>query len=120
MQLTLLKSKIHRATVTQCDLNYNGSITIDSDLLKKANILIHEQVDVLNITNGQRFTTYAIEGKAGSGVIGINGAAARLVQENDLVIICAYAQMPEELAKNYTPTIIQMDQSNKIISQDTV
>lgn len=112
MQLTLLKSKIHRATVTQCDLDYEGSISIDRNLLKAANILTHEQVDVLNITNGQRFTTYAIEGKAGSGIIGINGAAARLVQKNDLVIICAYAAMDEDEAESFKPTILLVDENN--------
>lgn len=116
MILTLLKSKIHRATVTQCDLNYEGSITVDSDLLKQANILPYEQVDVLDITNGARFTTYAIEGEAGSGIIGINGAAARLVQQSDLVIICAYASMSEEEAKSYSPTILLMTDDNKIKS----
>src|SRR5690606_10297130 len=94
------------ATVTQADLNYEGSITVDRTLLDAAGILINEQVDVLNITNGVRFTTYAIEGQAGSGVIGVNGAAARLVQAGDLVIICAYATMPEEMAKTFQPKVV--------------
>ena len=111
----MLKAKIHRATVTQCNLNYEGSITVDSELLEQSGILPHEQVDVLNITNGQRFTTYAIEGKKGSGTIGINGAAARLVQEEDLVIICAYAQMDTKQAQDHHPTVLQMDKSNKVI-----
>lgn len=114
MILTLLKSKIHRATITQCDLNYEGSITVDSELLRKANILPFEQVDVLDITNGARFTTYAIEGEAGSGIIGINGAAARLVQKDDLVIICAYARMEEGEAKVFKPRILQMTDNNQI------
>lgn len=116
MFLTLLKSKIHRATVTQSDLHYEGSITIDSDLLKRSEILPYEQVDVLNINNGQRFTTYAIEGEAGSGIIGINGAAARLVQKGDLVIICSYAQVEKETARNYNPTVLLMDEDNRIKS----
>lgn len=114
MILTMLKSKIHRATVTRADLHYEGSITIDDTLLKAAGILPHEQVDVLNITNGARFTTYAIKGKAGSGEIGINGAAARLVQVGDLVIICAYAGMEEATAKKHKPVVVQADKNNKI------
>jgi len=108
----MLKSKIHRATVTQCDLNYEGSITVDEDLLDAAGILPFEQVDVLNINNGTRFTTYAIVGARGSGIIGVNGAAARLCQKDDLVIICAYASMSAEEAKNVEPTIILMDKDN--------
>lgn len=113
MFLTMLKSKLHRATVTQSDLHYEGSITVDRDLLDAAGILVHEQVDVLNITNGERFTTYAIEGARGSGMIGINGAAARLVQKGDLVIICAYCDMDAEKARNYEPTVILLDEQNK-------
>ena len=108
-----MKSKIHRATVTQCDLNYEGSITVDTDLLDQAGILPHEQVDVLNINTGARFTTYAIEGKRGSGIIGINGAAARLAQVDDLVIICAYARMEEREAKTFTPNVLIMNEHNK-------
>ena len=115
MILTMLKTKIYRATVTQTDIDYNGSITIDRDLMDAAGLLLHEQVDVLNINNGARFTTYVIEGERGSGIIGINGAAARLVQKNDLVIICAYAQMSEDEAKAYDPTVILVDdQNNKL------
>ena len=113
MILTLLKAKLHRATVTQTDIDYNGSITVDPDLLDATGILLHEQVDVLNINNGARFTTYVIEGERGSGVIGINGAAARLVQKNDLVIICAYAQMSEEEAKSFKPAVVVLDEDNK-------
>lgn len=111
----MLKSKIHRARVTQCDLHYEGSITIDPDLLEASGILPHEQVDVLDINNGARFTTYAIEGKRGSGIIGINGAAARLVHKDDLVIICAYARMDEAEAKSHKPTVLLMDENNRII-----
>ena len=112
MTLTMLKCKIHRATVTVCDLNYEGSITIDRALMDEAGILPHEQVDVLNITNGERFTTYAIVGDAGSGIIGINGAAARLVQKEDLVIICAYQAMSASEAKEYTPKVVLVDEKN--------
>jgi len=113
MQLTLLKGKIHRATVTQCDLNYEGSISVDATLLDRAGILAHEQVDVLNITNGQRFTTYAIPAPAGSGMIGINGAAARLAQKGDLVIIVAYARMEEAEAKSFSPRVVLVDGNNR-------
>ncbi len=109
----MLKSKLHRATVTQSDLHYEGSITIDRDLMDVGEILPFEQVDVLNINNGERFTTYAIEGKRGSGIIGINGAAARLVQEGDLVIICSYTQIEKEKARNYNPTVILLNENNE-------
>jgi aspartate 1-decarboxylase len=113
MQITMLHGKIHRATVTQADLHYNGSITIDQDLLDASGILINEQVDVLNITNGNRFTTYAISGKRGSGIIGINGAAAHLTGPNDLVIICAYRHYSPEEAANHAPKIILVNENNK-------
>ncbi len=114
MLLTLMKAKLHRATVTQADLDYEGSIAIDRDLLDASGILPHEQVDVLNITNGQRFTTYAIEAPRGSRVIGVNGAAARLVQKNDKVIIVAYCQLPAEEARNYAPTVVLLDDANDV------
>ena len=113
MLLTLLKGKIHRATVTQCDLHYEGSISVDSALLERAGILPHEQVDVLNINNGNRFTTYAIPTPAGSGMIGINGAAARLAQKDDLVIIIAYARMDEAEAKVWQPRVVLVDSANR-------
>ena len=113
MLLTLLKGKIHRATVTQCDLNYEGSISVDAALLERSGILAHEQVDVLNINNGERFTTYAIPAAAGSGMIGINGAAARLAQKGDLVIIVAYARMEEAEAKAFQPRVLLVDSNNK-------
>lgn len=113
MQLTLLKGKIHRATVTQCDLHYEGSISVDSALMERAGILPNEQVDVLNINNGNRFTTYAIPAPAGSGMIGINGAAARLAQKDDLVIVIAYARMAEAEAKTWQPHVVLVDSSNK-------
>lgn len=115
MMLNMFKSKIHRATVTGCDLNYEGSITIDPALLKAANILPYEQVDVLNIHNGARFTTYAIVSKKrGGGEITINGAAARLVQKGDLVIICTFAQMTPEETKKHKPLIVHVDAKNKV------
>jgi aspartate 1-decarboxylase len=114
MMLTLLKAKLHRATVTQSDLDYEGSISIDRDLLQAAGILPHEQVDVLNISNGARFTTYAIEAPRGSKVIGVNGAAARLVQKDDKVIIVAYCQMSAEEARNHAPTVVLLDEGNLV------
>lgn len=114
MLLTMLKAKIHRATVTQCDLHYEGSISIDSALLEASGILPNEQVDVLNINTGARFTTYAIEAPAGSGTIGINGAAARLAQAGDLVIIIAYARMDAAEAKRHKPVVLSMDAKNRI------
>ncbi len=105
MQLTMLKAKIHRARVTQCDMNYEGSISIDRDWLDEVGILPNEQVDVLNINTGVRFTTYAISADRGSKTIGINGAAARLAQPDDLVIILAYAQMDEAAARAHNPVV---------------
>ena len=113
MQLTLLKGKIHRAAVTQCDLDYEGSISVDASLMERAGILPNEQVDVLNINNGQRFTTYAIPAPAGSGTIGVNGAAARLAQKGDLVIIVAYARMEEAEARGFSPRVLLVDSNNK-------
>ena len=114
MLLTMLKAKLHRATVTQCDLDYVGSVSIDSVLLEASSILPNEQVDVLDITNGARLTTYAIAAPAGSGTIGINGAAARLVEKGDLVIIVAYAQMDEASARAFEPKVLQLDAHNRI------
>ncbi|MGC6534687.1 MAG: aspartate 1-decarboxylase [Parvibaculales bacterium] len=105
MLLTMMKAKIHRASVTQCDMHYQGSISVDEDWLDKVDILPNEQVDVLNINTGARFTTYAIPAARGSKTIGINGAAARLAQKEDLVIIIAYAQMSEDEAKAYEPSV---------------
>jgi len=114
MNITMLKAKIHRAAVTQCDLHYEGSITIDEDLLEQSGILPNEQVDVLNINTGGRFTTYAITGARGSKIIGINGAAARLAQKGDLVIIIAYAQMSEAEAASHSPRVLLMDDDNNV------
>ena len=105
MLLTMMKAKLHRATVTQADLEYEGSIAIDRDLLDQSGILPHEQVDVLNITTGARFTTYAIEAPRGSRVIGVNGAAARLVQKGDKVIVVTYCQLPACAANGGVTTV---------------
>jgi aspartate 1-decarboxylase len=111
---TVLKSKIHRAHVTQADLHYEGSITIDTDLMDAADILPFEQVHVLDVDNGSRLTTYAIEGARGSGQICINGAAARLVSPGDTVIILTYRQATEAEARENEPTLIYVDEDNRI------
>jgi aspartate 1-decarboxylase len=113
MNLTLLKAKIHRAVVTEADLNYEGSISVDQDLLDASGILNYEKVDVLNINNGERFTTYAIPAKRKSGVIKINGAAARKVHKGDLVIIIAYCSVDVDEAKKFKPTVVVVDEKNR-------
>lgn len=115
MFLTMLKSKIHRAKITDANLNYEGSITIDIDLMNKANIHPYEAVHVFNINTGDRFITYAIEGPKGSGAICLNGAAARLGQPGDLLIIVSFVQIPEEQAKGWKPVIVHVDKDNKPI-----
>ncbi|MDD4705451.1 MAG: aspartate 1-decarboxylase [Synergistaceae bacterium] len=115
MILTMLKAKIHRATVTESNLNYVGSITIDRDLMEASGILEYEKVSVVDIDNGSRFDTYVIEGDCGSGVICVNGAAARLVQPGDKVIILAYCQMDSEEAENHSPKIVFVGSGNKIL-----
>ena len=115
MELTLLKAKIHRATVTQADLDYVGSITIDSDLLAESDIMEYEMVAIADIDNGSRFETYAIAGEAGSGIICLNGAAAKCVNVGDKVIIMAYARMTPEEAKTHKPTVLFVDDENKIV-----
>jgi aspartate 1-decarboxylase len=115
MNITLLKAKIHRAVVKQADLDYVGSITIDSELLRESGILEYEKVEIADIDNGNRFETYAIAGEAGSGIICLNGAAARCVEVGDKVIIMAYAQMTPEEAKTHKPTVLFVDQDNKIV-----
>jgi aspartate 1-decarboxylase len=112
----MLKSKIHRATVTQADINYEGSITIDTELMEAANILPYEKVQVLDIDNGSRLETYAIEGDAGSRVICMNGAAARLVHPGDKVIILTYHDVPEEETRNYHPIRVNVDEKNNIVN----
>ena len=115
--ITMLKGKIHRATVTQAALDYVGSITVDADLLDAAHILEYERVDIVDVNNGNRFSTYTIAGERGSGVICLNGAAARLVQPGDLVIIVAYATMSPEEAKTWKPTVIRVNGKNEIIEK---
>ena len=117
MLLNMFKGKIHRATVTDANLSYEGSITIDKTLLEASGILPYEQVQVYNLTNGARFTTYVIEGEYDNGEICINGAAARMARKGDMVIIAAYAMMNEEKAKKFTPKAILVDGNNRIINQ---
>jgi aspartate 1-decarboxylase len=111
----MLKSKIHRATVTRADLHYVGSITVDADLIDAADLLPGEQVAVVDVTNGARLETYVIEGERGGGVIGINGAAAHLVHVGDLVIVISYAMLPDTEAKAYEPKVIFVDEGNRIV-----
>jgi aspartate 1-decarboxylase len=112
---TMLKSKIHRATVIQADLHYVGSVTVDEDLLDAADLLPGEKVAIVDVTNGARLETYVIPGTRGSGVIGINGAAAHLVHPGDLVILIAYGQFDDALAREYRPRIVHVDAANRII-----
>jgi len=114
MIIEVLKSKIHRATVTQASLNYVGSISIDEDLMEAANLIEFEKVQVLNINNGERFETYVIVGERGTGVISLNGAAARKAQVGDIIIIASYAQMDFEEAKTYKPAIVFPTAQNKL------
>ncbi|MFF8404059.1 aspartate 1-decarboxylase [Streptomyces sp. NPDC015684] len=116
MLRTLFKSKIHRATVTQADLHYVGSVTIDADLLDAADLLPGELVHIVDVTNGARLETYVIEGERGSGVIGINGAAAHLVHPGDLVIIISYAQVSDAEARQLRPRVVHVDAGNRIVS----
>ena len=114
---TMMKSKIHRATVTDANINYEGSITIDKKLLREADILPYEQVHVLNINNGARFTTYAIEGEEGKGEICLNGAAARMAVKGDLVIIITYTQVPEDKLTEYQPRIVHVNAKNESVTR---
>lgn len=114
MQRIMLRSKIHRVTVTQCDLNYEGSCGIDEDLLDAADIREFEKIELYDINNGERFSTYAIRGKRGSGEISLNGAAARRAHLGDLLIICTYAPMTENEIEAYRPKIVFVDQRNQI------
>jgi aspartate 1-decarboxylase len=115
---TMLKSKIHRATVTQADLHYVGSVTVDQDLLDAADLLPGEQVAIVDVTNGARLETYVIPGERGTGVIGINGAAAHLVHPGDLVILISYAQMDDAAARGYRPRVVHVDATNRIVQLD--
>ncbi len=114
MQRIMLRAKIHRATVTQCDLNYEGSCGIDEDLLEAADIREFEKIELYNVNNGERFSTYAIKGKRGSGEISLNGAAARLAHLGDLLIICTYALMTDAEVAEYKPKIVFVDDKNGI------
>jgi aspartate 1-decarboxylase len=112
---TMLKSKIHRATVTQADLHYVGSVTVDRDLMDAADLLAGEQVAIVDVDNGARLETYVIEGPRGSGIIGINGAAARLVHEGDLVILISYAAVTDAEARTMRPKVVFVDADNRIV-----
>ncbi|SDV48002.1 aspartate 1-decarboxylase [Chitinasiproducens palmae] len=117
MQRTMLKSKIHRATVTHCELHYEGSCAIDENLLEAANLAENEQIDIWNVSNGERFTTYAIRGARGSGMISLNGSAARRAQVGDLVIIAAFALVDEaEVQRGFKPDLVFVDEANAIKS----
>jgi aspartate 1-decarboxylase len=118
MRRTMLKSKIHRATITGSDLHYVGSITIDQDLLDAADIREHEQVHVVDVDNGARFETYTISGERGSGEICINGAAARLVHTGDTIIVISYAEYSEEELESYTPRVVHVNRDNEIVITD--
>ncbi len=115
MQRTMLKSKIHRATVTDCDLHYVGSITIDADLLDAADILEHEQVHVVDVDNGARFETYTIAGERGSGTVQVNGAAARLVHRGDTIIVISYAQYDRTELREYEPTVVHVEAGTNMV-----
>jgi aspartate 1-decarboxylase len=115
MRRTMLKSKVHRATVTASDLHYVGSITMDPDLLERADILEHELVHVLDIDNGNRFETYTIAGRRGSGEVQVNGAAARLVHQGDTVIVISYAEYDEAELSTYEPVVVHVDRDNRIV-----
>ncbi len=114
MQRVMLRSKLHRVTVTQADLHYEGSCGIDVDLLEAADIWVNEKIELYNVNNGERFSTYAIPGLRGTGEISLNGAAARRAQLGDLLIICTYAPMTEDQAKDYKPKVVFVDDKNKI------
>ena len=116
MLRTMFKSKIHRATVTEADLHYVGSVTVDADLMEAADLLPGEQVHIVDIDNGNRLETYVIEGRRGSGVIGINGAAAHLVEPGDLVILISYAQVDDAEARSLRPTVVHVDGRNRVVA----
>ena len=119
MQRQMLKSKIHRAAVTGCDVDYIGSVTVDTDLLEQADILANELVHIWNITNGARLVTYALEGEAGSGTVQINGAAALLANVGDRVIVASYANYDERDMETYAPVVVHVDDANRAVSVDS-
>jgi aspartate 1-decarboxylase len=121
MQLTVLKCKLHRACVTHAELDYEGSCAIDVDLMKLAGIHEYEQIQIYNVTNGERFTTYAIQAEAGSRVISVNGAAAHKASPGDRVIICAYAGLDTEEMKHFKPSLVYLDEDNQVVrTSDTI
>ena len=117
MWIEILKSKIHRATVTDANLNYEGSITIDTDLIDAAKLIVNEKVAIVNNNNGERFETYVIPGKRGTGIVCLNGAAARKVQKGDIIIIMSYALMTPEEASNFEPTIVNLTDSTNLLKK---
>jgi aspartate 1-decarboxylase len=119
MQRQMLKSKIHRATITDCDVDYVGSITLDPELMRRADLLVNEQVHVWDIDNGARFVTYAIEGDQGSGTVQVNGAAARLVGTGDKVIIASFAAFEESDLERYSPVVVHVDEKNEVVAVDS-
>lgn len=114
MKRIMLKSKIHRATVTDANIDYEGSITIDEELMEAGNLVPYEQVQVYDVTNGNRLETYVIPGERNSGVICLNGAAARLIRKGDIIIIASYVTMEEELVRSHQPTLVYVDRNNRI------
>lgn len=114
MERILLKSKVHRCRVTETNLEYEGSLSLDQDLMEAANICAFEQVHIYNISNGHRFVTYAIPGRCGSGQVSVNGAAARLAQAGDLIIVATYASYPDDEVKDHEPTVVKVDNNNRV------
>ena len=119
MQRQMLKSKIHRATITDCDSEYVGSVTLDPELMRQADLLPNEQVHVWDIANGARFVTYAIEGDAGSGVVQVNGAAARLVRKGDKVIVASFAAFDPDDLERYSPVVVHVEDDNRVTAVDS-
>jgi aspartate 1-decarboxylase len=119
MQRQMLKSKIHRATVTDCDVDYVGSITLDPELMRQADLLVNEQVHVWDIDNGARFVTYAIESEPGSGTVQVNGAAARLVKSGDKVIIASFGAFDESDLERYSPVVVHVNDRNEVVATDS-
>jgi aspartate 1-decarboxylase len=119
MQRQMLKSKIHRATITDCDVDYVGSITLDPEVMRRADLLVNEQVHVWDIDNGARFVTYAIEGEDGSGTVQVNGAAARLVQKGDKVIIASFGSYDDTDLERYSPVVVHVGDRNEIVAVDS-
>jgi aspartate 1-decarboxylase len=119
MHRQMLKSKIHRATITDCDVDYVGSITLDPELMRRAGLLVNEQVHVWDIDNGDRFVTYAIEGEEGSGTVQVNGAAARLVRSGDKVIVASLGAYEEKDLEHYSPVVVHVDDDNDVVAVDS-